>query len=411
MITPSDFGVFLTNLPQKEEADTVKAFLEENVEDVEISYVNYAYKIEDIVRESRKEMKLQNMKMFVQTYTEDRLQTIMQKEDKTLAEINAEERDDLGPPPYRKYFCCKKVKHPTIEQIDDGLEKTKVKIDELESHLKVDSGTDMYFGTAFVVFKYQYDMVKVVDHFESSLVWRILMFILVKIFRIKWKQANVGTTYFKGNRIFAERAPEPTDVFWENLSVTATERAWRITLTYVRTFVVLIICFGINIGIAYIKAALERKANELKGQGGADTLYWIVRILTIVAGLFTAAINIFLARIIRKFSAHEKHKTYSKYNLSVAFKLTISLFFNTGIIPLLANVSINNWFDQAGLVNDVMVKTICVGFLSPLFYAMSPTSCLNWCRMKTQKAKGSKSSLTQMDGNKLSEGPNLDMAQ
>jgi phage shock protein PspC (stress-responsive transcriptional regulator) len=65
MITPSDFGVFLTNLPQKEEADTVKAFLEENVEDVEISYVNYAYKIEDIVRESRKEMKLQNMKMFV----------------------------------------------------------------------------------------------------------------------------------------------------------------------------------------------------------------------------------------------------------------------------------------------------------------------------------------------------------
>ena len=43
-------------------------------------------------------------------------------------------------------------------------------------------------------------------------------------------------------------------------------------------------------------------------------------------------------RVIRIFSSHEKHATYSDYHLSVAVKLSIAMFLNTGIIPILSNV-------------------------------------------------------------------------
>jgi hypothetical protein len=48
-----------------------------------------------------------------------------------------------------------------------------------------------------------------------------------------------------------ERAPEPTDVFWENLSVSALRRARNVIVTYLATLLVIGCCFGVIYGINY----------------------------------------------------------------------------------------------------------------------------------------------------------------
>jgi hypothetical protein len=40
-----------------------------------------------------------------------------------------------------------------------------------------------------------------------------------------------------------ERAPEPTDICWENINVSFTQRIWKVCMTYLATLVLIAICF------------------------------------------------------------------------------------------------------------------------------------------------------------------------
>lgn len=54
-----------------------------------------------------------------------------------------------------------------------------------------------------------------------------------------------------------ERAPEPTDVYWENVSVTSVQRIIRVCGTYVATLALIGICFGIIYGLNIAKYNLK----------------------------------------------------------------------------------------------------------------------------------------------------------
>jgi hypothetical protein len=94
---------------------------------------------------------------------------------------------------------------------------------------------------------------------------------------------------------------------------------------------------------------------------------------------------LFLDESFEFFSAYEKHTTYSKYHLAVAIKLTIALFLNTGVIPILTNPEPKEWFTSSGLVTDVFYKILSVGFISPIFYVFSIPCCLKSCRLSFNK--------------------------
>lgn len=181
-------------------------------------------------------------------------------------------------------------------------------------------------------------MVWVVEEFEISYLQRFLVWFIVKILRYKsMKILGFNLKYFKGKWVIVNRAPEPTDIFWENLNLKFSRRCKWQFITYLLTLIVLLIAFGINIGIFYIKIELQKVGDEEKG-GTSSGVYWLVRILTISVSLFTAFVNAILGRIIRYFSSQEKHPTYSAYHMSVAIKLSIAMFLNTGIIPILSNI-------------------------------------------------------------------------
>jgi hypothetical protein len=48
-----------------------------------------------------------------------------------------------------------------------------------------------------------------------------------------------------------ERAPEPSDVFWENLKVSSAYRAYSMIATYFVTILIIGVSFGIIYGISF----------------------------------------------------------------------------------------------------------------------------------------------------------------
>jgi hypothetical protein len=66
----------------------------------------------------------------------------------------------------------------------------------------------------------------------------------------------------EASKLKFERAPEPTDVYWENLNVTSTKRFCRIAATYLATILVIGACFGIIYGINVLKITFTNKSSS-----------------------------------------------------------------------------------------------------------------------------------------------------
>lgn len=270
--------------------------------------------------------------------------------------------------------------------------------------MDVNTEKDLYCGTAFIVLNKQSQSDKVVKYFEVNLLRRAFSFLIYDIFRCS--SAKVDGRYWEGKRVYIERAAEPGDIYWENLSVTTLERVKTSFYTNLIAFGCLLIAFGINLGLSILKDAIESNDNET-----TTTEEFLVRFISILTSFIVVVINVTLGRVIRILSAYEKHETYSKYHLSVAVKLTTALFINTGIIPLFVNYGRKNWFDNGGLMVDIFYNTITISFISPFVYLFNPVYLVNRIRMCLEERKGESSKMTQRQANQLYEGPALDMAQ
>lgn len=65
-------------------------------------------------------------------------------------------------------------------------------------------------------------------------------------------------------------------------------------------------------------------------------------------------------------SLKEKHETQTAYNLSVAFKLTLCMFINTALVPVLVNIYAYRWFVSGGLISDIFSIMIAISFIDPI---------------------------------------------
>lgn len=81
--------------------------------------------------------------------------------------------------------------------------------------------SEYFSGKAFVVVNKQTEAIKILKYFESTLISRAYskaLFIFKKI------SQNIEKRYWDGNLIYVERAPEPEDIYWENLDVSTRMR-------------------------------------------------------------------------------------------------------------------------------------------------------------------------------------------
>jgi len=166
--------------------------------------------------------------------------------------------------------------------------------------------------------------------------------------------------------------------------------------------------FGIYYGLHRLSTFLDDKN---KKDNAASYLPYLVRLVNIIISIITVFANFFLDLIIRLLSAYEKHRTFTKYHLSVAIKLMAATFMNTSILPLFNNLSKNDWFTNNGLAMAIFLNTITVSFLSPLLYLFDIKYIIKKIRICREIRKGAESRMTQRQANQLFEGPKLDMAR
>lgn len=295
-----------------------------------------------------------------------------------------------------------------MEDIKSKLEAIKA---EMKAYRKIKSSNSearKFTGVAFVIFNKQSDVTRVLEFYELSITWRVCSYILYKVLRVKNRQ--VGSTFFGQNRLIATRAAEPTDVFWENLNAKTHVRVKKSFYAYAATLFVLGIIFGINMAVSYAKDDFEEDSRDKSGNTDETTLLG-ARLLAVSMTLLVVIANFVLGRFVRRFSSFQRHKTYSEYHISVAIKLSLAMFINTAIVPLLINYKPEHWFTASGLVQDVTLNLLGVCFISPLTYIFDPRYLLKLCRRYRSKRAGTDCKLTQKELNRLYEGPMLDMAQ
>lgn len=218
------------------------------------------------------------------------------------------------------------------------------KINFFYENLDVSTGKQVNIGKAFVIFKNQRDVRFLDDKYDQSLAGKIWYFMLAKCCCRKTTgypeyvyDGNDGSSHHR--RIYISRAPEPTDVYWENLGITDCKRFGYILLTYFATLTALAVVFAISYGLNRYKTDVENDYNKAKAQGTSSIQDLIlVRGLSFATSLIVVFFNNLLVILIRKFSISERHETYTKYNVSVAFKLCVATFVNSAIIPLVVNI-------------------------------------------------------------------------
>lgn len=264
-----------------------------------------------------------------------------------------------------------------------------------------------FTGIAFVIFNNQSDVTKVIQHYKISRISRILRFIAYKVCRCR--KTIEGEQYLGANRLYAQRAPEPTDILWENLNVTTFVKFKCSVYVYLATFILLTISFVIHYFINELKDSIESQA---AGSNNTSSLpYNGIRFLAFLLSLLVVLVNFLLGKIIRLFSSYQKLGTYSEYHLTVATQLSIGMFINTGIVQLVINNSKQNWFNASGLVVDIFFNTVGISFISPLTYILDPMYIYKWWQRRSAEKKQQAAKLSQHKLNTLYEGAVLDMAQ
>ena len=119
---------------------------------------------------------------------------------------------------------------------------------------------------------------------------------------------------YNGKQLYLSIAPEPSDIFFENLAVTGRRkvqsRLFQALMTMIALFIscVVVYCFD------------RSHEDELKVNDG---YYWMVSMNSLATALIIVFINVILGHIIRKSASYEKYVTITKYTAAVALRLTI----------------------------------------------------------------------------------------
>ena len=132
--------------------------------------------------------------------------------------------------------------------------------------------------------------------------------------------------------------------------------------------------------------------------------------LSFVCAFVIIFINTLLKNVVVYLTVFERHETRTAYNLSVAMKLVIARFVNTAIVPVIVNIYSSRWFIDGGLVSDIFSIMISISFVDPIVQLMNIGGNIKRFMAWRELKKGKESRITQLEANKLLEGPQLMMA-
>lgn len=386
-ITPSDFTVVIKGVTKKidltEFIEYFKQFALGESDIIETVAVSPSYNILDYVK-LEKELKKINQQ----------LNLIQRIENKS------------GVVPKRNKWC-KKI--PTQQELNNKVQQIKNSQQKYEDsdYLKEIRG-----DWVFITLKKQSDCKKVIKKWFVSDIE-----LIVRTFTKCFKKYSWGNGTYNGYHITIEQAPEPSDIIWENLTVSAWTKFKKRIKTFFTTIVLLIMSFYILLSIKIYQYNTFEDSGKISNK---DNLK--IKAISLLLSVTIILLNVVITKSIRYFSKYEKPSTWTQYNVSVFHKLVIATTINTVAMLLLVNSynvqqgyagskGINLlWFSKSyGLTSDLCNLLLLDAFFTPFLHIFDPS--FFWILLKRHLVVIGKKKVNQANANKLWTNPEMDLAQ
>lgn len=260
-ISPSDYTIQVSEIPTTENEEDIKNFFENCMPNraVKISKVCLAYHVENYVR-------LKNKK-----------EALIAEQSSLLSKLTFFQRKNK---PGLEKIQQKK------QQVEEILAKTQEKIEEFERECEQDAGKK-FCGVAFISLQNEEDHKALMEYWEMSFFQIVLTVVMAKVFK-----RNAKT--YKGKLVSVVRAPEPTDVIWENLGFSPIYRFKALIMTNLATFCLLCLCGAAIFGINYAQAYLAEEAKT------DSSLNSTVQGIGILSAALVLVVNVILELVVNK---------------------------------------------------------------------------------------------------------------
>ncbi|CAD8171330.1 unnamed protein product [Paramecium pentaurelia] len=378
-ISPSDFTAMLTNLPINEynEAELKDALLDfcyqfDEKGQYEIVKIIIAYDITSFVECSREKMSLEKKIEKIENY-------------------------------YKQYGRYpRSLKTNQFSVLKERIMVLDQKLMTIENEVENQQYAHQT-QVAFVTFQTKEQLQNVLDQTKLSY-WEEL-WIRFKYYLIN-RQDQRGF-YFKNRIIIFCRAPEPNDVFWENCGFNFQYQFQKRILNFFITIFILGASFTILLGL-----------NILQSQNLSSFDDVIMIIVTLVISLIITIINQIIYYFIKLLGQSEKHFTKTHHDVSVATKLAIVQFFNSGIFTKVINILVYNFENdkadnyaatysysrQGGVISDAFFLLIVNSFFVPIFAYLDPLYLYKQYQQYFFKVDNN---FNQIEANKIFEGPSV----
>lgn len=170
----------------------------------------------------------------------------------------------------------------------------------------------------------------------------------------------------KWNNLKIQKSTQPNDIIWKNFGLTSFEKLIRRLITIIAAAVLIIACFWAVTGI---------QVGSRKFEGAYQDSDFIV-FFTVLISIIIVILNFLLKMALIFFTDIEQRLTYTFYQFSLIWKITIATFLNTAFVIIL----VKNVFDDIpiykldGIANQIFIQmiisiftNIILGFLDPTF--------------------------------------------
>lgn len=221
---------------------------------------------------------------------------------------------------------------------------------------------------------------------------------------------------YHGAYIKVSKAPEPSDITWENLSYPSNLKNRRRFVTAIVASVLIIIGF---IALSLLKKMLQGVQQD---ESGTTIGPYVSVVISLLSATCVAITNTLLGICIRKCMRYEKHDTHTDFFKGVGRRLTAVFVFNMSITTILANVAhysgavhAVSWdyfmkLSVTGLFYDVFFLFITNCYMSSIFNFFDIMWGLKLNKRRKAIKSGPDCKLTQLEANSLFEGHPVDLA-
>ncbi|CAD7941555.1 unnamed protein product [Amoebophrya sp. A25] len=216
-------------------------------------------------------------------------------------------------------------------------------------------------GVAIVVFADQRVHRQCLEKWERSILLRFAKFLEdwcaapdCLILFLAWLK---GAPLYGGRLLTVQRAPNPSDVNWEDLGRSAWETSLQRYQLYSVMAVLIGICFACTFGLHLWGEDL--KENSSSGGGTA---------LSIIPALVVALLNAVLLYASRELTQHEYHQTKTSEDGSTTIKMTAAMVINTSFIQIIIHRDPADWFlSENGLAIGMCIMIAIHALIMPFF--------------------------------------------